>query len=473
MDPPTTSTHLSLPTLLSPTFDAVAHANDLMLKTHQAGDPPPLDLSTPLSRALFDAQEVDGLIDALTTRHAVEILTWTRRRDEAAGNLLRSLVDGEERAKVNDGFARLWGQVVGRWEKGQELGTVAGRGVEVVRLLRAVAGVLAVARRVEGCIVGTTAAGMVEKNKWDDHGRFVDAAYAIWSFREIMLGAQGVELGKVNLVKLVRGKVLEDGEEKIRDWARKVIREFNAAALGNAAMAAGGNPLLKDAETARAKFTDACRVLYILSPAPLIEGRKMKREEFEPELLLRSLQGYVQSAVQASGAGIARGLATLPQLDKVLVEVSSRCQSVVAMEKELARIREPRHPMLAGGERRDRVDADDDANGEEEGEDGDEHRGNMLQPLLHALDTSSLPSYFWRSLASGLGSRVQEILNRGGVSARTLRTNRDRVRDEIRECVLRGSKMPTAAAGGDAVVLRSWEREAAVMVGSVMGPLSR
>ena len=91
---------------------------------------------------------------------------------------------------------------------------------------------------------------------------------------------------------------------------------------------------------------------------------------------------------------------------------------------------------------------------------------NLLQPLLGALDTASLPSYFWRSLAEGLASRVAELVARGGVSARTLKSQRDRVRESIRDCVIRGSQGPGGKEGG-------WEREAAVMVGSVVGSLGR
>jgi hypothetical protein len=85
---------------------------------------------------------------------------------------------------------------------------------------------------------------------------------------------------------------------------------------------------------------------------------------------------------------------------------------------------------------------------------------------LQALDTSSLPSYFWRSLASNMSTRMQEIMYKGGVSARTLRSNKDRIRDAVRECVDRGSRLPGEKAGRKG---EGWEREAAVMVGSVVG----
>jgi hypothetical protein len=324
--------------------------------------------------------------------------------------------------------------------------------------------VLAAARQVEGNLV-ESGLGQTGRLGREDGGALVRAARAVLLFRRIMTGTHGGQLGRVNLVKSLRGRIVEDGEERVREWARKVVREFNISNLTSPSGAVGG-PSFKDAEEARKRFESACHVLYLLSPAPEVEGRKMKKEEFEPELLLRALLGYVHTAVQSSAGGIARGLATLPQLDRALVEASSRCQSVVGMEKVLRETRVPEHPTLDDGE--------GPGEGQEEpDEDEADSRGNLLEPLLHALDTASLPSYFWRSLASQLGPRVQEIMSRGGVSARTLRSNRDRVRDEIRECVLRGSRMSTGVTAGEAMMAGNWEREAAVMVGSVMGPLGR
>jgi hypothetical protein len=71
-------------------------------------------------------------------------------------------------------------------------------------------------------------------------------------------------------------------------------------------------------------------------------------------------------------------------------------------------------------------------------------------------------------------------MSRGGVSARTLRSNRDRLKTEIKECVMRASHVSTSSllaekgrSGTDMVNVGNWEREAAVMVSSVVGPLGR
>jgi hypothetical protein len=173
----------------------------------------------------------------------------------------------------------------------------------------------------------------------------------------------------------------------------------------------------------------------------------------------------------------------LPILERALLEVSGRCQDVAAMENLLMTLKPHIDPLLIHtrttgtqvgndiGESHARLAADTS--------DNNSSQGNLLQPFLQALDTSSLPSYYWRSLASSLPSVVQEILSRGGVSARALRSNRERLRSDFRGCVLRGSQIPTGITKGaghtsDAPLMGgNWEREAAVMVGSVVGVLGK
>ena len=76
-------------------------------------------------------------------------------------------------------------------------------------------------------------------------------------------------------------------------------------------------------------------------------------------------------------------------------------------------------------------------------------------------------------MASSLATRVQDIMSRGGVVARTLRTNKNTVRDAIRQAVIKGSQLHSALAGskGRTKAEANWDREVAVMVGSVVNNL--
>ncbi|KAI7364702.1 hypothetical protein KC354_g5460, partial [Hortaea werneckii] len=240
----------------------------------------------------------------------------------------------------------------------------------------------------------------------------------------------------------------------------------------------GGGQTYAQTEDMKTRATSALQTLYLLSPTK----KGMNLATFEPTLLIQALQNYLHTALTSSVAALARALATLPTLDRTLLEISARCQNIVALESLLSTIKPPHHPLLTSNipstipSSKPTTDHSQQPN------------ETLLDPLLRHLDTSSLPSYFWRSMAGQLSSRVHDILARGGVSARTLRTNRDRVRDSLRECVDRGTRIPSGsvgillakgsggggggtASGAGAGKVGNWEREAAVMVGAVVGPL--
>jgi hypothetical protein len=140
-------------------------------------------------------------------------------------------------------------------------------------------------------------------------------------------------------------------------------------------------------------------------------------------------------------------------LDRTLLEVSARCQNILALENLLSTTTPPPHPSLPPT-----IIAP----------------ANFLTPLLASLETGSLASYFWRTLAGGLSTKVMEIVNKGGVSARTLKSNKNSVRDAIKECVVKGSQAPgNTSKTSTNDVEKTWEREVAVMVGSVVGALGR
>lgn len=493
-----TSSYINFDLLTSDDFSPYTHANNLVLASNNPSDPN-IDLTTPLSRVLFDLQEIDSHIHTLTSRSALDILTYTSTQNEAAQRIL-SRVD-DERARLVTSYERLEKEVLERHRRAVEAKTAAQRSWEVLRLGRGVQRILGLARQLEVVLAESGLGGGTRIGK-EDHNALVRASLTVLAFRDAMSGKDGNDLGRINLVKTLRGRVFEDGEARILDYARRVVREFSMSSLSSTpsststststSMSALGStgPTYHEAEDSRARFTSAVHILYYLSPAPRIDGAKMARTDFEPEYFLRALQGYLQSAITSSSASIGRALGQLPNLDRALMEASARCQNIVALEVLLRGIHAPDHPLLKTPGReftkeRAADDSDDDDNLDGVAESTFSSSASpssssetLLSLLLSALDTASLPSYFWRSLASSLSSRVSEILNRGGVAARTLRSQRETVRAEIRECVLRGSKLPRSVVLGDArkageEVVENWEREAAVMVGSVVGLLQR
>ncbi|KAK4497193.1 hypothetical protein PRZ48_011643 [Zasmidium cellare] len=432
MAEPSTSTYLDTKTLLSPTFTPSTYANTLLLQTNNPTDTP-LDLSTPLSRVLFDVQEVDTNIDTLTTQNALPIISHAQEKNDSGKRVLE--VVEEQVGVLRESYERLEREVGERYEAAEQVRLVAERMVKTLRLGRLVQRVVQLGRQLEGQMEDVSSPPSARQGS--GARAMVPAARTLLELRGVF--AEGnTELGRCQAAVAVRQDLVAPSERGLVSRAQGVVREFSLSGVGGGA----GEKTFAQAEETKARAASAMQTLWLLSPVK----RDASLEGFEPTLLVQALQSYLQTALTSSLAALSRALATLPTLERTLLEISARCQNITALETLLETIKPPTHPLLPPSKSTSKDE-------------------NFLQPLLRHLDTSSLPSYFWRSMAGQMTARVQEILQKGGVSARTLRSNRDRVRDSVRECVDRGYR--------GAKKQGNWEREAAVMVGSVVGPLGR
>lgn len=427
---------------LDPDFSATSFANTLVLATNNPSDTP-LDLSTPLSRVLFDVQEVDTHIDTLTTKSALPLLEHTRDHAESSERILAE-VEGQV-ASLTESYKTLEKEVIERYEIAEQVRLTAERLVETVRLGRAVARCLMLGRQLE---VRMSEVGGVGSAKKEDHRAMARSADTILSLRQILTntkpGQEGEGLDRVHAINTLKNELIAPGERNIASRASQVVKEFSMSSLLSSSQSSAST--FAQTEDTKSRTTYALQTLYLLSPAT----PTTTRASFEPTLMLAALQDYLSTSLKSSLAALARALTQLPQLERTLLEISARCQNIVALQALLSSTKPPPHPMFAASA----PDSSDTTSNE-----------NLLHSLLAALDTSSLPSYFWRSLASAMAPRMQEIMYKGGVSARTLRSNKERVRDAVRECVDRGSRVP----GEKGRRGEGWEREAAVMVGSIVG----
>ncbi|KAJ5795702.1 uncharacterized protein N7518_004242 [Penicillium psychrosexuale] len=466
---------------LDPDFSPSSFANTLVTSTNNATDTP-LDLSTPLSRVLFDLQEIDTHIHALTTRSALSLLSHTQSQTAAADNILKE--SGTQIASVTQGYERLQKEVVQKWEAADKARVAAENSLETVRLARAVARCLTLGRQLESQVSEITGRGPTPSSGPDgatspspgkDGFRALErAAYTILNLREMFSattqGEEGYGLDRVKAIRTLRGEFVIPAENMVKSRAQQTISRFSLSSNSASTNSQSSMPSgYKQARDARARLATAAITLYLLSPLP--KGASTAAD-YKPELLLSTLQGFMHTAIMTSVNALARALTQLPIMNQTLADTSARCQDIVALESILKNIRPPPHPLLAST-----ATSDEPA---PESQTAASNKYNLLQPLLQALDTSSLPSYYWRSIASSLAPRVQDIVNRGGVSSRTLRSNRDRLRVEIKECVLRASQVSATSLlaekgrpGTDTVVVGNWEREAAVMVSSIVGSLGR
>jgi hypothetical protein len=444
------TSYIDYETFLSPSFSPSLFANSLVLGTNNASDTP-LDLSTPLSRVLFDAQEINTHIDTLTTKSALPLLSHTQEQTASSARIVQEI--DSQVAALNDGYKRLEKEVLVRYDAAEEVRAVAARLWETVRLGRSVGRCLQLGRQLEIQLseVGGTGNVVKSQGQKEDHRALVRCSNTLLSLRELFgkkgEGEEGCGLERVDVVRTLQAGVVHPAERNVLSKSQQIVREFSMSSLG-----AGTNTTFAQTADTKSRTTSALLSLYLLSPIPEA-GKSKKSEKWEPELLINALQDYLKTALTSSLASLSRSLATLPTLDRTLLEVSARCQNILALESLLSSITPPVHPLLSSSI---------------------PPPSNFLQPLLASLETGSLASYFWRTLAGGLSTKVQEIMNKGGVSSRTLKSNRNSVRDAIRECVIKGSQ-PPAGTGvkTQGKVEENWEREVAVMVGSVIGSLGR
>ncbi|OAQ82665.1 conserved oligomeric golgi complex subunit 5 [Purpureocillium lilacinum] len=441
---PDEPSYVDYETFLSPDFSSAAFANSLVVATNNPNDTP-LDLSTPLSRVLFDAQEVDSHIDLLTTRSAVPLLQHTQTQTAASKHIIAEL--DTQIKSLNDSYRQLEKEVIDKHAEADEVRQVALRLWETLRLGRSVGRCLQLGRQLQ--LQHSELSG--GPGSREDLGALVRCSYTILSLREVLdakaPGEEGHGLNRVDAIRALQDSVITPIERSVRETADRVVREFSV--IGNTTFAQG--------EEARAKMEPAMAALYLLSPT-----LGVKPDRWTPRLLLEALERYMRSALQTSITTLSRSLGQLPSLDRALAEVTSKCQSIVGLEVVLESTKPPVHPLLPTAS----------ASAQKQTTTG----GNLLQPLLSHLETGSLASYFWRTMAGSLATRVQDIVSRGGVVARTLKTNKGNVSDAIRLAVVRGCQPPGALSAGKGkgkTGEANWDREVAVMVGSVVNNLGR
>ncbi|SLM33550.1 Conserved oligomeric Golgi complex subunit 5 [Lasallia pustulata] len=449
---------------LDPSFSPTLFANTLVTATNNPSDTP-LDLSTPLSRVLFDVQEIDTHIHTLTTQSALPLLSYTKDQIDASQRIVKEVET--QVASLTDGYQRLEKEVIQRHEAADEVRLAAERLWQTVNIGRAVGRCLLLGRQLDAQMAELRGDHTGRK---EDHRAMVRASNTLLTLRQLFAatkpGEEGEFLNRIHVIVTLQTDLIHPSEQRLRSKAQQIIREFSMSSLPTSSTTTpspDNRPTYAQSEETKSRTTSALLTLYLISPTPTEHDAP-----FQPSLLLAALQSYLQTSLTSSLASLARALSTLPTLDRTLVEVSARCQNIVALESLLESIKLPLHPLLAiiPGPRHQLT-----AIGMPDGKDdvSPAAPSNLLQPLRAALDTSSLPSYFWRSLAEGLSGRVQEIVNRGGVSARTLKSQRERVREALRDCVLRGARVPGQKEGREG----NWEREAAVMGASVVGALGR
>ncbi|KAF7587009.1 hypothetical protein BBP40_007875, partial [Aspergillus hancockii] len=329
---------------LDPDFSPASFANSLVVATNNATDTP-LDLSTPLSRVLFDLQEIDTHIHTLTTKSALPLLTHTRDQTTAAGRILNEVE--EQVSSVTQGYERLEKEVLRKWEAADEARIAAEKSLATVRLARAVARCLSLGRQLEGQLAEVTGRGGLASGAEaisssaaarDDYRALERAASTIVSLRRMFTamgpGEEGYGLDRVKVIRTLRSELLIPAENMVKSRAQQSINRFTMSSI-SANGSSHSQSGYKQARDARARLTSSTTILYLLSPTP---KDLPTASDFQPELLLSTLQGYMHMAIMSSLNALVRSLSMLPTLEKTLSDISSKCQDIFALESILGNL---------------------------------------------------------------------------------------------------------------------------------------
>ena len=138
--------YIDYDTFLAPDFDAASFANTLVTSTNNINDTQ-LDLSTPLSRVLFDLQEIDTHIHNLTTKSALPLLAYTQDQTQASQRILTEVED--QVSSLTDGYARLEKEVGQKWANAEEARIASENSWATLRLARAVGRCITLGRQAD------------------------------------------------------------------------------------------------------------------------------------------------------------------------------------------------------------------------------------------------------------------------------------------------------------------------------------
>jgi len=217
---------------LDPDFSPTSFANSLVIATNNPSDTP-LDLSTPLSRVLFDIQEIDTHIDTLTTKSALPLLTHTKGQADA-GQRIVSEVEAQI-ASLTDGYQRLKNEVIQRYEAANEVRIAVERLWQTVKIGRAVGRCLLLGRQLEGQMAEV---GGGTATKKEDHKAMIRASHILLAIRQLLSASgpdeEGEHLSRVDLVTDLQSSLLNPSDSALRNRSQQIIREFSLSSLATA-----------------------------------------------------------------------------------------------------------------------------------------------------------------------------------------------------------------------------------------------
>lgn len=429
------SSYIDYLAFLSPTFSPYTFANTLVLATNTPNDPN-LDLSTPLSRVLFDLQEIDSHIHNLTSKSALPLLNHAKTSQEASTALVHSLEGELERLTAT--YKRLEAEVIQRAETANEVLLIVERLHETTSLLRQVTRALMVARQFESHMLEVRGVAPVESTRkvgeLDKFRAMPKAAFAAVELHKMLWSAKrDAKLDEIEVVKTLKNSYISPAVSQLITTAQNAISGFTLplGVQGKTSISSGAAM-----DEVRVKLSSSFQTLHSLS---------VFHQDTSP-LLLKAIQSYINVQSTAILNSFARGGLTNPtQLDSTLADLKLRTQTVIFFEITLQSIPLPIESYTPP-------------------EDPDAPPPTLLSHMLSLIGTRTLPTYLFQTMAPGLETRIKEVITRGGANGRLIRAQKTAMKEGLRSAVQEGLT-------GDVKVKRS-DAEVGICVGLIVGALS-
>ncbi|KAI5793703.1 Golgi transport complex subunit 5-domain-containing protein [Peziza echinospora] len=448
------TTYIDYETFLSPTFSAASFANALITHTNStttttsSSSSEPLDLTTPLSRVLFDLQEIESHIYTLTTTHAVPLLTHSSTTYAASSEYVAQTE--EKLAGIVGAWGRLDREVSERARCAGEVGRVVERVGGVVGVLRGVGRVVVLGRQVEVGVAEALAGAGGNGEALVRVARVVAELRGV--VREDRENGGGVLEGVENVRGVLSGVVVPV-EGYLREVARGVVVGSASVSSGGGGDGGGGGGGAggggAGAGGVNLSVINALQILVLLQQSSQLQAPKDK----EPTLLEQTIKTYITTLVTTSLSALSRVLAGLGGSTTTSTTTSSSTPSSTstttaiglgsedtaadsspALTRSLAEIEHKLSLVLLMEGYLDSLDSLDPTTTTTT----TTTTQTQLTHITSLLDTPSLATHFTRSLGEGLETLVRNVVMRGGAPARGVRAGRERVREGLRGVVERG-----------------------------------
>lgn len=280
-DPNDDESYIDYEAFLSPDFSAYTFANTLITSTNDPNDPN-LDLSTPLSRVLFDLQEIDTHIHNLTSTSAIPLLNFTQSTTTASSEVLGTITS--QLTTLQATYQRLHTSITTRSQTAQAVLTATTNLHATTTALRDISRAVVLARQLDVQLPELST----------DPKALVRAAHTLREMRSATVTLSN----EITIVQELNSLVITPAEKMVAGKSRELIVD----AFGN-----GGNP---------AAAAAAASALY----------------NFSPNGLVGAMQAGLNAAVNGALVGLKKSLKALTMLDRAVELTVGRCKGVVGVE---------------------------------------------------------------------------------------------------------------------------------------------